>query len=873
MLVPLAVEKMQSGSLASKPPANDVEKALSQGFAWLRFPRGLEARFLVDKAENRLLLAMMAEVAMVMVFPMTLIADWYMTPDVIRLSAALRLIAYPCITLAGLQLMRTLRIPALNEWLMAGNAILTIGMEIIVLGSSHAPWAMAGVVILNLIAVCTCSIARFWPSTLTCLCAFAAHTHLVNTLPDPTGGALPFCTSLLLLTSSSFALYGNYKLEHGERMAFLLGLREARLDADLLAAHAHIQRIATTDALTGLANRHSFDTFLGAGLTRAQTQGLPLALLMIDIDYFKRYNDLHGHQAGDACLVKVAHALSQSLRRTGDLVARWGGEEFMVIMVDADANAASAAAERMRLAVQALNLPHPGSPCGKVVTVSMGLCAAAPDQHTLAQTLCALTDEALYRAKAQGRNQVCIADAANLLAPQHSRASAVQTNSSTFATSTPASVTPDQSAGARPLNTASGRDASTPWGAALQLLGSLFNTKVWRPNALVFDPEREVRFQEARKGPRLKHLRVSGAFALLTFDLFLLTDRVMVPDAFDQAVWMRLVVFTPATLVLMFLLHFARPWVLSLPATLIETTMTFTGVAASLSLGWLVTQSSNPMALLYPAGLVPVLIYGNIIQRFRFGQAQVFSAITLAVTLATTMLRQDHLDTQEVLSLPLTLLVGFMALHSLMMNYRMESDERERFSTAEREAELRKELATSQAKLETLARKDALTGIPNRRHADAHLQTHWSRLHAANGQMGLLLLDVDHFKAYNDRYGHPAGDQCLQHVAKALAQHVAQANACVGRWGGEEFIVILPGATGLQALQVAQTLQRAVQATALRHEASGTASCVTVSIGAASCQVSDPAWRPDALIAQADQALYQAKAQGRNCCVLAGGPT
>ncbi len=867
----LAVSKAQLASPVGEGPVSDVDQALTLGFAWLRFPPALEARFMEDKAEQRLLLAMVSGLSVAVLFTIPLLSDWYMAPDIIGLSLWLRLLLYPCVTLLGLQFMRKLPIPVLNEWLMAAGGMLAIGIEVVLLGSSQSPWASAGVVILSLIAVCTCSITRFWPAVVVCVSAFLAHVHLVSSLPDPTQGALPFCMSVLLLSSLSFALYGNYKLEHGERMAFLLDLREARLDDELHAAHAHIARMATTDALTGLANRRNFEAFLAAGLQRAQAQGLPLALIVVDIDYFKRYNDRYGHQAGDACLVNVAQTLNQSLRRTGDLVARWGGEEFVVVMVDADAAAAQAAAERMRQAVLDLNLTHAGSQCADVVSVSMGLTSLVPDRHTRTQDVCSLADEALYMAKARGRNQVCQHQADT--SPVPGAATPHRASSHTQHGAQPAvgqSEHPNAPFDATtPAPHASPGEGLTEWRHALRLLGLVFSPKVWHPGALRFEPARERRFQAATRVARLSHFLVSGGFALIVYNLFLLTDRLMVPDAFDQAVLVRVKILTPLALMLLCVGHFGRAWCLRLPAQVFEVSMTLTGVFAALSLGWLVTQSHNEMALLYPAGLVPILVYGNIIQRFRFGHAQAFSAITVGVALISAFQADNHPEARAVLSMPLCLLVAFMAFHTLVMNYRMESDERQRFLTGERDAALRRELVASQGRLETLARQDTLTGLPNRRHADTFLQQHWQSLTTQEAPMGLLLLDVDHFKAYNDRHGHPAGDQCLQHVAKVLAQHSTRPQTCLARWGGEEFIVILPGATGEQALQVAQVLQQAVQATALRHEASPTAHCVTVSIGVASCRTHDPSWSIDGLIAQADQALYQAKAQGRNRCVLA----
>jgi diguanylate cyclase (GGDEF)-like protein len=127
-----------------------------------------------------------------------------------------------------------------------------------------------------------------------------------------------------------------------------------------------------------------------------------------------------------------------------------------------------------------------------------------------------------------------------------------------------------------------------------------------------------------------------------------------------------------------------------------------------------------------------------------------------------------------------------------------------------------------------------------------------------------LLLDVDHFKAFNDRYGHPAGDLCLKHVADVLEKAVPESAGCVARWGGEEFIVAMPQATLAGAMAMAQALCDAVNASSLRHERSPTASCVTISVGVSVVVPSHSALTIDALIARADRALYSAKHEGRN---------
>ena len=132
---------------------------------------------------------------------------------------------------------------------------------------------------------------------------------------------------------------------------------------------------------------------------------------MVDIDHFKRYNDHHGHQAGDHCLQAVARALSACSRRAGDLVARLGGEEFVLIMGDAEPGVALSVAQRIQASVQDLALPHGGSPEARVVTVSVGVASMRPGADEADAVLMKRADAALYAAKGSGRNRVCEMDA------------------------------------------------------------------------------------------------------------------------------------------------------------------------------------------------------------------------------------------------------------------------------------------------------------------------------------------------------------------------------------------------------------------------------------------------------------------------------
>ncbi len=174
----------------------------------------------------------------------------------------------------------------------------------------------------------------------------------------------------------------------------------------------HYQRIkdlSDTDGLTGISNRRKLEEHLTNEWRRMQREERPLALLMCDIDYFKSYNDLYGHQAGDDCLRAVAKVLDDHCRRGGDLAARFGGEEFTVVLPSVTLKGAGQLAEEIRQSTGALKLKHEGSSVSKYITLSIGAASIVPSAESSKEELMALADKALYTAKSAGRNRVVLA--------------------------------------------------------------------------------------------------------------------------------------------------------------------------------------------------------------------------------------------------------------------------------------------------------------------------------------------------------------------------------------------------------------------------------------------------------------------------------
>jgi diguanylate cyclase (GGDEF)-like protein len=177
------------------------------------------------------------------------------------------------------------------------------------------------------------------------------------------------------------------------------------LETSLQRSEQRYRELAKADALTGLANRRGFDERLEEEWNRAARRGEPLALLLIDVDLFKSYNDIYGHIGGDTCLRCIARVIADTLQRHSDVAARFGGEEFAVILPDTQLETALRVAESIRMAVVAMNLPHSGNPEG-VQTISIGVAAGAPGENASVVSLLIASDHALYRAKYLGRNRV-----------------------------------------------------------------------------------------------------------------------------------------------------------------------------------------------------------------------------------------------------------------------------------------------------------------------------------------------------------------------------------------------------------------------------------------------------------------------------------
>jgi diguanylate cyclase (GGDEF)-like protein len=395
----------------SPQPASAFEAVQAQGYAGLRFPPELEARFLADKSAERLRLYQLGALLLILLSNVMLFADWLMIPDQFNAALALRLGLFTplcLLLLMGLKHMNRIT----REWsgvVLSAVAAMTTSYLCL---SSTDPLATPYLVCLSLIQLFNGGVMRirFWLALRVDIIVLVIYAATLCLARDPLW-AIMISLSLVVVSTSVFTLYSSYWLEHEERSNWLMLQQEQVLLGELAQANQRLDQIARFDGLTELANRRHFDEFLAQLWGRARQDGQELALLIIDIDHFKQYNDHYGHLAGDDCLKEVAASLKRHLRKPEDMLARMGGEEFIAVLSRTTLSEALAVAERVRDGVAHIALPHATSPVEHHVTVSIGVAGLRPQGGTSAAQLVASADAALYQAKAAGRNRVCAAAA------------------------------------------------------------------------------------------------------------------------------------------------------------------------------------------------------------------------------------------------------------------------------------------------------------------------------------------------------------------------------------------------------------------------------------------------------------------------------
>ena len=385
----------------------DVERLQAAGFPRLYFPRAIESRFERDTGWARCKFLIVVGLSCLVLFNLFLVRDYQMLPDVFAQAVVVRVLILTPLALAMFAVLFFNPRPWLRESMEAALMLIVVGGILYLLMESRSPLADHAFYSLLLIVLFSNLIqrVRFWYAVVSSILAMALATAAV-----PHIDAMPASTALgammSLVTATLLSLIANYNLEHEQRRNYLVALRDALHREQLVELNKELSVISTMDAVTGLANRHRLERYLQALWQTGLASGRPVAVLMLDIDHFKRFNDHYGHQAGDQCLKKVADVISAQLRAKEDLAVRYGGEEFIVVLPDASLIDGVRIGERIRRALEALRLPHHASPEPHIVTLSIGVSCGQPSASLPPHELIEAADVALYNAKNRGRNRV-----------------------------------------------------------------------------------------------------------------------------------------------------------------------------------------------------------------------------------------------------------------------------------------------------------------------------------------------------------------------------------------------------------------------------------------------------------------------------------
>ncbi|HXT07070.1 MAG TPA: diguanylate cyclase [Roseiarcus sp.] len=365
-------------------------------------PAWLEERFQDETAEDQIRALYRAALAAALVYNVQLVAEWSLTRDVFGFAAALH---YGLVTPALLLIAAFARSAAtpLRRDLM-GVAIpmlvaLQVAVTYFVSASPGAPYYVTQFAVIAIL--CNASLpvsprACLWTTAL-CLTLLAIAARAPHSEPSGVyvGGLIPVSLCVLM------TLHAAFQRNRQARRAYLLDLRQ-RLRM------AEVGQEARHDPLTGLANRRRLEETASKLWANESAHVSPISVVLYDVDLFKAFNDLYGHQAGDDCLRRIAACALTEIGAEDDVAGRYGGEEFILLLPRTPLDEARRAAERLRTAVAGLRIPHAGCEAFGIVTASFGVASADSTQRSFAD-LTAEADAALYRAKRSGRNRVLVA--------------------------------------------------------------------------------------------------------------------------------------------------------------------------------------------------------------------------------------------------------------------------------------------------------------------------------------------------------------------------------------------------------------------------------------------------------------------------------
>ncbi|HEX5358261.1 MAG TPA: GGDEF domain-containing protein [Aquabacterium sp.] len=605
--------------------------------------------------------------------------------------------------------------------------------------------------------------------------------------------------------------------------------RHARQKQQMAETLARLHELSIRDGLTGLFNRRHMLSLLDDEARRSRRSGRPFTVALLDLDLFKRVNDVHGHAVGDQVLKAFAHIAQQVLPDSADMLARWGGEEFLLLQSETSNDQALADLHRLREACHAHDWSQYAT--GLCVTFSAGICQhARQDQvdHTLE-----LADRALYAAKAEGRDRVLVHGE---LAPTQDGASRACRRANLAPVSASAVVS----------------DVPT-W---TDLVIDDLDEKV-----TPLDKQEPVRGWRHRLlnilcGSNQK-LRPAMALCMLSLCVYLASIAgfvlyVMPSGLLTRAQGMGFVAHNVIAILVPFVLLRSGVTAKWRDPSFVMVQVLWGGTGVIIGYGMMPSTSPSTLQMICLS-----LVFG--FTSLRPAQTVWVGRYYLAMMMGVLLVRAladapGFMPRRESLEVAMTCMVlWILTLQSTRLSAIRQKVRQEK-----------RQLIEATERVSQVMVRDPLTGLFNRQYMQILLDRECVRHQRSGKSFSVALIDLDHFKAINDTHGHAVGDEVLIGFAEAARNHLRDSDVLC-RWGGEEFLVLLvgadPGANGVMAMA---RLREALSARDLGLSDVGLT--VTFSAGVAEHLSDEPIART---LQRADEALYAAKATGRDRCELA----
>ena len=596
---------------------------------------------------------------------------------------------------------------------------------------------------------------------------------------------------MMLALGLVLTLVASHGFEFRERRAWLLRKQSLRMQASLAQASEKLRELSVRDPLTGLHNRRHFDATLDQAFVSAGDIGQSVAMLMVDVDFFKRYNDHHGHPAGDACLQSVAKILADEGRLQKSVVGRLGGEEFGMVLPGRSLEEALAIGHRICEAVRAAGIEHRASTIAQHVTVSVGVAVSKSGHGKSCHGLVQMADQALYCAKEAGRDR----------ALAHEGADAMDL-----------AVVSRTAHGPHP-----GKPLPAQVGQEIREMNHVLDRGF---HGLFFPKRLEAIYQDQNLKERKRHLMTASVLGVLTLIGYTLASQAMYPDVAAH-VLNTVLMLSLAMLAAMGISAFVpmKAWVRESLYALGTTVVTVMMVQA-------LALSQSFTVFGYAVALFLVPMFACVVARQPFW----FALVPTVVTLGCLGMFKPGTALEQLIMQDSAAIVINATVYTLIAAYTLEHGARKEWLLNQISQRQHAEIEATARHLHQLSVSDSLTGLSNRRQFEADFEKAWSECSAKHRAVGMLIVDVDFFKNYNDRHGHPAGDHCLQQIAKVLAQVAVQERGLAARLGGEEFAILLPGHSLTQSVAVGEKVCEMVRQTRIEHGFSNAVPHVTLSL-------------------------------------------